>query len=300
MPDEHKDLYLIDASIYIFRAWFSLPDSLSAEDGSPVNAVYGYLRFLTELVEQAAPVYMAVAFDESLTESFRNDLYPDYKANRELPPPDLERQFEACQALTRALGIPSYCHRQFEADDLIATLAHQMRAHGFRNIVVSGDKDMAQILSGPDLWWDYAKGQTLDTEGVMRRFGVRSEQLSDYLALVGDSVDNIPGVPGVGPKTAVRLLRLYPDLETVYRNVDQVRQLAIRGASRIADHLTANREQVFLWRRLATVARDAPVQATDERLRIGSPDEAALGRLVQWLTRGDGYVERLKAGLAAN
>ncbi len=297
MPEKVKDLYLIDASIYVFRAWFSLPDTLNADDGTPVNAVYGYLRFLTEFLERTTPRYVAVAFDESLTRSFRNEIYPEYKANRDLPPPELERQFKACQDFTRALGMQSFCHQRFEADDLIATIAHQMRGQGFRNIVVSADKDLTQVLSGADLWWDYARDRTLDVDGVEQRFGVRSEQIRDYLALVGDPVDNIPGLPGVGPKTAVRLLRLYPDLEAVYDNLAQIPQLAIRGASRIAKNLKSHREQVFLSRRLATVVLDAPLTVGGETLQIEAPDEQTLGRLVKWMTRGDGYIERIRSVL---
>jgi 5'-3' exonuclease len=297
VPEKVKDLYLIDASIYVFRAWFSLPDTLNAGDGTPVNAVYGYLRFLTEFLEKTTPQYVAVAFDESLTTSFRNEIYPEYKANRDLPPPELERQFKVCQDLTRALGIRSFCHERFEADDLIATIAHQMRTQGFRNIVVSGDKDLTQVLSGADLWWDYARHRTLDVHGVKQRFGVRSDQIRDYLALVGDAVDNIPGLPGVGPKTAVRLLRLYPDLEAVYANLAQIPQLAIRGAGRIAKNLDDHREQVFLSRRLATVALDAPLTVGSEALEIEAPDDKILGRLVEWMARGDGYVERIKSVL---
>ncbi len=300
MSQQVTDLYLIDASIYVFRAWFSLPDTLNAVDGTPVNAVYGYLRFLTEFLEKTRPQYVAVAFDESLTTSFRNDIYPAYKANRDLPPPQLERQFKACQDFTRALGMRGFCHQRFEADDLIATIAHQMRSQGFRNIVVSGDKDLTQVLSGGDLWWDYARNRTLDVHGVVQRFGVRSDQIRDYLALVGDAVDNIPGLPGVGPKTAVRLLRLYPDLEAVYDNLAQIPQLAIRGAGRIAENLKTHRQQVFLSRRLATVSLDAPLTVGSETLRLDAPDEGALEQLVTWMTRGAGFIERIKAVLVGH
>ncbi len=292
-----KDLYLIDASIYVFRAWFSLPDTLNADDGAPVNAVYGYLRFLTEFLEKTTPEYVAVAFDESLTTSFRNEIYPEYKANRDLPPPELERQFEACRRFTRALGLRSFCHQRFEADDLIATIAHQMRGQGFRNIVVSADKDLTQVLRGSDLWWDYARNRTLDVDGVERHFGVRSEQIHDYLALVGDAVDNIPGVPGVGPKTAVRLLRVYPDLDALYANLEHIPQLAIRGAGRIAENLQRNREQVFMSRTLATVALDAPLAVGADTLRMEARDEQILADLVKWMTRGDGYLDRIRAVL---
>ncbi len=295
MADRQTDAYLVDASVYVFRAWFSLPDTLTGSDDAPVNAVYGFVRFLTEFMERVAPTHLAVAFDGSLASSFRNELYPDYKANRELPPPELERQFDACRAFVRALGIPCFCDERFEADDLIATLARMLRVQGFRNVVLTSDKDLAQILDGDDLWWDYARDRRFVSGDVVRHFGVKPKQMRDYLALVGDAVDNIPGVPGIGAKTAVRLLRVYADLEAVYDNLDQVSQLALRGARRIAANLAAHREQVFLSRQLATVVADVPLKAGDDGMRIGARDDAALDDLVKWMNRGHGFVERLRA-----
>ncbi|MFZ0488209.1 MAG: 5'-3' exonuclease H3TH domain-containing protein, partial [Arenicellales bacterium] len=213
---EERTIYLIDASIYIFRSWFSLPDTLTASDGAPVNAVYGFMRFLTEFFETVRPSNVMVAFDQSLTTSFRNELYPEYKANRDPAPPELKVQLEACERLVESLGISCLKHPRFEADDLIASVAVLARENGYKVVVVSGDKDLSQVVHEGDLWWDYARNRKLDMRGVYELFGVWPNQIKDFLALVGDAVDNIPGVPGIGPKTASRLLRVFRDVDQLY------------------------------------------------------------------------------------
>lgn len=290
-----KDLYLIDASIYVFRAWFSLPDSLIGNNGQPVNAVYGFMRFLVEFLERTGAEHVAVAFDESLSTSFRNDLYPDYKANRESPPPELKAQFEACRRFAESTGCACFSHDQYEADDLIATIAARMRDQGYRNFVVTADKDLAQVLEGDDIWWDYHRNKSMGLDGVKQRFGVTPAQMRDYFGMVGDAVDNIPGVPGIGPKTAVKLLRLFRDLEGVYENLSQVPQLAMRGAARAASSLRVHKDQAFLSRELATVKSDIPMQFATDGLRRNEPDWIELSGLVAELGRGDGFIERLRA-----
>ena len=286
-------VYLVDASIYIFRAWFSLPDTLTSTEGKPVNAVYGFLRFVTEFLERTNPSHIVFAFDSSLTTSFRNEIFPEYKTNRELPPPELKEQFEVCQALLRALGMPNLTHEKYEADDLIATVACNMRKLDFRSEIITSDKDLAQIVEGEDIWWNYPKDERLNADGIYERFGVRPHQIRDYLALVGDSVDNIPGVPGVGAKSAVRLLRLYPSLELIYENLAQVRQLAIRGANKIATNLKQHSEQAFIARELTTLVSDVPLSAANE-YRIESADKTELDRLVKLIGRGDGFIDRIR------
>ena len=286
-------VYLVDASIYIFRAWFSLPDTLTSSEGKPVNAVYGFLRFVTEFLEHTSPSHIVFAFDSSLTTSFRNEIYPEYKTNRESPPPELKEQFEICQALLKALGIPNLTHEKYEADDLIATVACNMRKLDFRSAIITSDKDLAQIVEGEDIWWNYPKDERLNADGVYERFGVWPHQIRDYLALVGDSVDNIPGVPGIGAKSAVRLLRLYPSLDVIYENLTQVRQLAIRGASKMATNLKQHSERAFTARELTTLVSDIPIAAAAE-YRIERADKLELDRLVKFLGRGDGYIDRIR------
>lgn len=294
MPDSRNTIYVVDASIYVFRAWFSLPDSLTGEDGAPVNAVYGFFRFVTELLEETRPSHVLFAFDGSLTGSFRNEIYPEYKSNREPAPPELKAQFELCRSLIAALGMKQLVHDRFEADDLIATVARAMRAQGFDNVIVTSDKDLAQIVEGEDLWWSFPKGEQLSVEGVHDKFGVWPRQITDYLALVGDSVDNIPGVPGIGAKSAERLLRLYPDLEKLYKNISQVPQLAIRSARRIASSLRQHEEQAFRARELATLVTDVPLDHSADEFRINPSNAAELDRLTGMIGRGSGYVERIR------
>src|SRR5690606_4162713 len=193
--------YLIDASVYVFRAWHSMPDDLVDGDGNPVNAFYGWCRFLGDFLERVRPERAAVLFDESLSSSFRNRLYPAYKANREPAPEPLKRQFELCRRYTRALGVMVGAHPTFEADDLIGTLVFEGRAAGTPSTIVTRDKDLAQLVGPEDVYWDFSGKGRLTSEQIPGVFGVMPEQIADFLALTGDSVDNIPCVPGIGPKT---------------------------------------------------------------------------------------------------
>lgn len=287
-------VYLIDASIYIFRAWFSVPDSMRGENGQPVNAVYGFSRFLTEFVERTQASHVAVAFDESLTTSFRNDIYPQYKMNRELPPAELEQQFALCRRVAEAAGLYCVAHERYEADDLIATMSKKMRELGFRIVIVSRDKDLTQLIRTRDFWWDFAGDVTLDSASVTEKFGVPPESVPDYLGLCGDAVDNIPGVAGVGPKTASALLQAYGTVEALYENLHDVSNLKIRGAKTLAAKLRADRDNAVLSKELATVAYDAPIEVNVDRLQRGSAERSALRDLSQILgNRGDGLFERL-------
>lgn len=291
---EQPTVYLIDASIYIFRAWFSVPDSMRGENGMPVNAMYGFCRFLTEFVERSRPKHVAIAFDENLTHSFRNDVYPEYKMNRELPPEELKNQFKFCKRLAEAAGFHCIGSDRYEADDLIATLCASMRGQGFRSAILSGDKDLAQLLRGDDVWWDFARNQQLMAPEVVEKFGVPPEAIQDYLGLCGDAVDNIPGVPGVGPKTAVALLQAYGTVEGVYDNLDAIPSLTVRGAKSLPAKLVEHREKAFLSKQLATVAYDAPIKTNADLLVRRSAEISLLKELGQIMGgRGDGLFERL-------
>ncbi len=226
--------HLVDGSLYVFRAWHSMPDEFTDIDGRPVNAVHGFTRFLCELLERTKPPHIAVAFDASLTTSFRNAIYPAYKANRELPPPDLEYQFVLCREIALALGVVVLIDHSYEADDLIGSSLWSLRAHGFRGVIVSADKDFGQLLGEHDEQWDYARNLRWGPAGVHERLGVHPHQVADYLALCGDAVDNIPGVPGVGAKTAAALLAHFGSLDSLLERVDEVPFLRIRGAASCA------------------------------------------------------------------
>jgi len=244
-----------------------MPDQFHDADGHPVNAVHGYTRFLCELLERERPTHLAVAFDASLTTSFRNAIYPAYKANRELPPPDLERQFVLCRAVTQALGVRVMIDHSYEADDLIGSTLWHLRGRGFRSVIVSADKDFGQLLGEHDEQWDFARNLRWGPAGVFERLGVHPEQVADFLALCGDAVDNIPGVPGVGAKTAAALLAHFGSLDELLGRIDEVPFLRLRGAASCAAKLKEHGESARLYRRLTRIALDAPVSDTADALQ---------------------------------
>jgi DNA polymerase-1 len=188
-------VYLVDASIYICHAWFSLPLSITDRDGYPANALSGLMDFVTRLLSKSRPLRIAFVFDESLGASFRKQIYPLYKANRPSAPLALKRQFRLCRDFVRALGCLELGNDWYEADDLIGALSVSVRAQGYPVTIISGDKDLTQLLHDNDLWWDFTKGTALDAVGVEKRFGVRPRQIADLFAIAGDRIDNIPGVP---------------------------------------------------------------------------------------------------------
>ena len=255
-----QPVYLIDASVWIFRAWFSISDAMTDSAGKPVNAFYGYANFLLDLLDEEKPGHVAVAFDESLTSSYRNEIYPAYKANRELPPPELEAQFDLCRRFTAALGITELASNRYEADDIIGTLARLERGRGRSCVVVTRDKDLTQVLRPGDEFWDYSGGRRIAYEQIAAVFGVLPERMADFLALTGDPVDNIPGVPGIGKKTAAVLLTEFQSLEHLYLGLARVKDLPLRGAARIAEKLELNRDAAMLARQLTVIAEDVPLE----------------------------------------
>ena len=252
--------YLIDASVYVFRAYYSIPDDMLDAEGNPVNALYGFCRFLGDFLEQVRPEHVAVAFDESLTTSFRNEIYPDYKANRDPAPEELQRQFGQCRRYVRALGILEYGDSRYEADDFIGTLVDRGRRAGLPSTIVSRDKDLAQLLTRDDVFWDFAGKGKIAYDRVPEVFGVWPEQIADFLALAGDAVDNIPGVPGIGKKTAAALLDHFGSLEAIYANLERVHEVPCRGAKTLGAKLELHREAAEIARRLTGIALDAPVR----------------------------------------
>jgi len=281
-----KPAYLVDGSLYVFRAWHSMPEDFRDAEGQPANAVHGYTRFLCELIEREKPAHLMVAFDASLTTSFRNQLYPAYKANRELPPPDLERQFALCREVTEAIGVTVLADPVYEADDLIGSMLWTLRAQGRHSVIVSADKDFGQLLGEHDRQWDFARDRRWGPEGVHEKLGVHPHQVADYLALTGDSVDNIPGVPGIGAKTAAALLQHFGDLESLLERVDEVEFLSLRGAKSCARRIRDNAEQARLFARITRIALDAPVPERAEQLERRPGDRAQLERLCQKLRFG--------------
>ncbi len=272
-------VHLVDASPYIFRAWFALPESLVDPQGRPVGAVYGFAGFLLRLLGEREPSHLGVAFDGSLTTSFRNEIHPGYKSSRERPPAELEAQLAACREMAEALGAATFVDRRYEADDLLAALVVARVGEGDRVVLVSGDKDLAQLVGPTVELWDFARDERYGPRQVEERWGVRPAQVADLLALAGDPVDDIPGVAGVGKKTATALLRVFPDLEALYDDLERVDGLPIRGARGVRRRLEEGRESAFLSRRLAVVAREAPAHASREELRWRGADRDRLRAL---------------------
>ncbi len=271
--------YLIDASVYIFRAYYSMPDDMTDREGNPVNALYGFCRFLGDFMEQVTPDYVGVAFDESLTTSFRHEIYPDYKANREPAPEELKRQIAQCRRFARAMGLMECADPAYEADDIIGTLVIHGRDQGRPSTIVSRDKDLAQLLTQADVFWDFAGKGKIGYEEVPDVFGVWPEQIADFLALAGDSVDNIPGVPGVGKKTAGALLDHFGSLDEIYANLDRVHEVAVRGAKTLGAKLDTHREAAEIARKLTGIATDAPLDQPEQQLKVSAPDLGAVNAL---------------------
>lgn len=234
-----------------------------------------------------------MAFDGSLQSSFRNALYPPYKANRDPAPEALKQQFAWCQDLARAVGLPVHISNTHEADDLIASMAAFCRQQQQGFCVVSGDKDLAQLIGERDTWWDFARRRRLNAAGVAEHFGVRPEQLADYLALTGDAVDNIPGVPGIGPKTAAALLGHFEDLDGLFQRLDEVAWLSLRGAKTLPSKLREHEAAARLARQLTGLADDLSEVHRPEAITRQPGNADQLDALLDSLGFGRGLRQRL-------
>ena len=277
-------VHLVDASPYVFRAHFSLPPSLKDPHGARAGAVYGFAGFLLKLIADERPTHLGVAFDRDLTGSFfRNQLYADYKSQRAAPPAELVAQLADCEEMAAVLGAATFIHDRYEADDLIATLCRQLTAAGHAVVVVTSDKDFAQLVGGGVQLYDFGKGVRYDPAAVAAAFGVRPDQIVDLLALAGDPVDNIPGVSGIGRKTAAELLAAFGSLADLYARLEELPSSRLRGAKTLYGKLRDGRAAAFLSRRLATLADDAPVHADLARLAYRGADLKAAGELFQRL-----------------
>jgi 5'-3' exonuclease len=274
--------YLVDASPYVFRAYFAPgPDR-------PHRAVYGFIEFLVRLVREEQPEGLAVAFDKSLTTSFRNELYPPYKQQRDLPPRELEEQLAACEEAAAALGAATFHDERYEADDLVATLAEGEEAA----VIVSSDKDLAQLVTDRVTLFDFARAKRYGPADVLEKFGVPPDAIPDLLGLMGDSVDNIPGVKGIGPKGAVALLQAFGSLDAVYERLDEVEALPVRGAKSLRRKLEEHRAMAFLSRELATVVRDVELRGPFT-LAYRGPDTGKVDALFARLELGDRLRSRI-------
>ncbi len=252
-----KTAYLIDGMAYVFRAFFAMR-AMSAPDGTtPINAVFGLGMTLQKLLNEHKPELVACCFDAG-SKTFRSEIYPEYKANRGAPPEELVPQFDLCRELVDSMGIASATCPGFEADDVMATLTDRLRADGYEVVIVTGDKDMAQVLGPGVRIFNLAKDDWWTAESIPARMGVRADQVRDFLALKGDAADNIPGVRGVGDKAATALLGAFEDLDAIYADLDRVETLPVRGAKGLRVKLEADHDNALLSRRLAELDHAAP------------------------------------------
>lgn len=286
--------YLIDASIYIFRGYFSLPERWHASNGFATHAVRGYASFLLDLLEREKPLRVLAAFDESLGSCFRNEIYADYKRSRALPDEALAFQLEACRRFTQLLGISSVASTRYEADDLLAAAAMQAQACGLNSVVLSRDKDLGQLLQADgDLLWDFPAGEQIGREAYQARHGIRPEQVTDLLALTGDAIDDIPGVPGIGIKTATALLQDYPDIEAMLAATGEIAGSGRRGAARTAAALVVHATQLRMARQLTGLCRELDAANPLPAFERQAPDVCALEAFVDEHGLDPGFKARL-------
>ncbi len=268
-------IVLVDGSSYLYRAFHALPP-LTTSNGQPTGAIKGVLNMLKRLIKDYPDSPMAVVFDAP-GKTFRDELFAEYKAHRPPMPDDLRSQVAPLHACVRALGLPLLCIEGVEADDVIGTLAHRATAAGRDAVISTGDKDMAQLVNQHITLVNTMKDETLDVDGVKEKFGLPPELIIDLLALMGDKVDNIPGVPGVGEKTALGLLQgVGGGLETIYADLERVKTLDFRGAKTLPKKLEEHRDQAFLSYQLATIKTDCDLPVGLDDLDIAHPDRERL------------------------
>jgi DNA polymerase-1 len=268
-------LYLIDASSYVYRAFFALPP-LTSPSGMPTNAVYGFTTMLLKLLRETHPQYVAVVFDAP-GPTFRDDLFEHYKANRPSMPDDLAAQFPVVHEVVAAFALRALSIPGVEADDVIATLAAQMPAQGVDAVIITGDKDLMQVVGDHVRLWDTMRDRWCDARTVRERFGVSPQQVVDVLGLMGDATDNIPGIKGIGEKTAAALIQRFESIDKLLARLDELEAARdIRGANKLAATLREQAEVARLSRSLAVVRRDVPLDCTLESFRYHGPDPAAL------------------------
>ncbi len=281
MAETRRTLYLVDGSGYIFRAFFALPP-LSTSRGMPTQAVYGFIRMLFKLIKEEHPSHIAVVFD-SPKKTFRDDLFEDYKANRPEAPSDLTVQIPYIHRAVEAFRIKSLMRDGYEADDVIGTLAAQAARERFETVIITADKDFMQIVGPHTTLWDTMRDRRVGVREVRERFGVEPAALVEIQALMGDPIDNIKGVPGVGEKTAAALIREFGNVENLYRNLDKLEQTKIRGARRLAALLAEHRADADLARKLVRIKTDVPLDVTCEQLTWPGMDEKAVAALLREL-----------------
>lgn len=273
-------LVLVDGSSYLYRAFHAFPPLTNAA-GEPTGAMYGVLNMLKSLISQVQPTHIAVVFDAK-GKTFRDEMFEQYKSHRPPMPDDLRKQIQPLHDMIRALGIPLLVVEGVEADDVIGTLALQASRLGKKVLISTGDKDMAQLVDDNIMLINTMNNSLLDREGVIEKYGIPPELIIDYLALMGDSADNIPGVAGVGEKTALALLQGIGSMTEIYANLEKVAELPIRGAKKLGEKLLAEKTNADLSYTLATIKTDVELNVTTDQLLLG---ESQKDQLIEYFAR---------------
>ncbi|MBW2443663.1 MAG: DNA polymerase I, partial [Deltaproteobacteria bacterium] len=272
---QDKTIYLIDGTAYIYRAYHAIR-SLSNSRGLPTNATFGFTRMLIKLMEDRAPEYVGMFFDAK-GPTFRHDLYKEYKANRPPMPEDMAVQIPYIKEVTAAFNLPIIEMPGYEADDLIGTLARRAEKEGFKVVMVTGDKDFMQLVTDKTAIWDPMKDNAIDIDTIREKFGLEPSQMIDVQGLSGDATDNIPGVPGIGPKTALDLVKTYNSMQELYEKLDAISKTKQR------ENLENYRDQAFLSRELVTINTAAPVKLDLANFKVTAPDKDKLAELYKKL-----------------
>ena len=290
MSNETAPIVLVDGSSYVYRAFHALP-MLTTSEGQNTGAVRGVISMLRRLLKDYPDSPIAVVFDAK-GKTFRDDIYPEYKAHRPPMPDELREQIEPIHEIVKAMGLPLICEPGVEADDVIGTLARQASEQGRDVVVSTGDKDMAQLVNAHTTLVNTMTETVMDEQGVESKFGVPPSLIIDFLALMGDKVDNIPGVPGVGEKTALALLQGLGGIDAIYGSLEKVAELSFRGAKTMGAKLEAERDNAYLSYQLATIKTDVELKYAPEQLHNADPDREAL---VEWFTRMEfkGWLEEM-------
>ncbi|MBK9293159.1 MAG: DNA polymerase I [Oligoflexia bacterium] len=270
-----KKVYLVDVSSLFFRSFYAIRQ-LNNSKGIPTNALYGFLSVITKLLKEHKPDSIAFCFDRPES-GFREEIYEDYKANRSEPPDDLIKQFPYLPILAQALSIKCFDKKGYEADDIIGTLAQKAKKNGSEVVIVSSDKDFAQLVEPGVKIFDPAKEIYMDALEVRSKFGVEPNQIIDYLALIGDSSDNVPGVDGVGPKAAQKLLNEFENLDNIYKHIDDIKN------ERLRELLRSQKDKAYLSKKLVTIVNDVEVEFSQEEIKTKQPQKELLVPLLQEL-----------------
>ena len=266
-----KTIYLIDGTAYIHRAYHAIR-GLTNSKGLPTNAIFGFTRMLIKLMEDRSPEYIGMFFDAK-GPTFRHEIYKEYKANRPSMPEDMAVQIPYIKEITAAFNLPIIEMQGYEADDLIGTLARKAEKEGFDVVMVTGDKDFMQLVTEKAAIWDPMKENTIDLKAVREKFGIEPHQMIDVQGLSGDTADNIPGVPGIGQKTALDLVKTYNSMQELYEKLDTLAKKKQR------ENLENYKEQAFLSRELVTIKTDAPVSLDLAKFKVTQPDRGRLAEL---------------------